>query len=102
MSEDDVKYVLELHVPGAVKGETFAIMGLGEFKNGSTYEVTEAEANRFRDLNPTSEAIVDEETQAILGTEVKRGPTLLKWAKNSDLFTVTTVSSDDDEDEEDE
>ena len=41
-------YQISLDFPGTPKGQELSIPGLGTYKNGSTSEVTEDEANLFR------------------------------------------------------
>jgi hypothetical protein len=76
--EEKVVYELDVDVEGLPKGEPLQIMGLGVFENGSSYLITESEAERYRLMNATMEPIVDEDTQAVLGAEYTKSPTLLQ------------------------
>lgn len=89
--EEKVVYELDVDVPGLPKGEGLQIMGLGEFENGSTYLITESEAQSFRVMNATMEPVVDEDTQAITGAEYTLAPTLLQLSNTFvEGITVTT------------
>jgi hypothetical protein len=94
MSDEDVMYELVLDVPGAPKGEPFQIVGLGTFENGNTYTVTKAEADAYRQFHSRTVPVVNEEDQAIVGSNVQLGPTLLQDSKNMYGVEVATVDPD--------
>lgn len=92
MSDDEkVVYEVELDLPGIPTGEPVQIPGLGTFNNGDTLDVTKREAEFYRSYHIHQEPIVDEETQAILGSEAVLGPTLLQAFKDTNGVKVTTV-----------
>lgn len=93
MSADDVAYVMEIDVEGSPKGEEFQIAGLGTFKNGETYEVTKEEADAYRTYHSRQKPILEEGTNAILGSELENGPTLLQAAKGMHGVKVSTPGS---------
>jgi hypothetical protein len=98
----DAQYVLVVDIPGSPKGEGVAITGLGEFKNGSSYDISKEQADNFRALNSTQEMVYDSKTNEVLGAEMVQGPTLLQASKTMHGITVTTADKDNDEDEPDE
>ena len=87
--EEKVKYVLE--VEGQPKGAGVEIPGLGVFENG-THEITEQQAEDYRDRNPVVTVEEDKKSHVILGSNVDRGLTLLE-ASNGMIegVTVSTV-----------
>lgn len=91
MSDSEkVKYVLELDVPGLVKGEGVEIPGLGVFENGGSYDITEEEAERYRDMHSVVDYGFDDEgvqTESI----TRRGETLLQRSHSMNGITVSTA-----------
>lgn len=90
-ADEKVQYEVTLDLPGTPKGEPVQIVGLGTFDNGSTFEVTKEEAEYYRAFHVRQEPIVDDETQAILGSEAVLGPTLLQAFKDTEGVEVVTV-----------
>jgi hypothetical protein len=101
MSDDEkVKYVLELDVPNIPRGEGIEIPGLGVFGNGGEYEITNQQAENYRDANPTAEPVVGKQNE-ILSVDVSRGKTLLQQSRSMmEGITVSTYQEDDDQEED--
>lgn len=90
MSDAKLVYELTLDQPNLPKGELVQIPGLGTFENGSTYDIDADQAYSFRTYHVRSVPFVDEETQAILGSSVELGPTLLQASKTMYGVEVAT------------
>jgi hypothetical protein len=94
MSDSKSVYTLTIDLPDLPKGELVQIPGLGTFENGESYEVSKQDADAYRAYNSTQEPVIDEETQAVLGSEMTLGPTLLQASQSMmEGITVTTVSA---------
>ena len=75
-------YEVSLDLPGMPKGELVQIPGLGTFENGTSFDVTEEQANAYRVYHQRVDMVYDEETNELLGSEASVGPTLLQAYKN--------------------
>jgi hypothetical protein len=83
-------YKITVNLPGTPQGEEVEIAGIGRIKNGSTYEVSQEEAELFRTLHPRPvEAGRGEGGETIY--ETRPGPTLHEAFKNNEHVTVETV-----------
>lgn len=98
MSDEDVVYTMDVDLDGSPKGEQIQIAGLGTFENGSSYDITRAEAEAYRSYNTRYETIVGENDE-ILGSTPELGPTLLQASKTMFGVEVTTSGSKSKEDE---
>jgi hypothetical protein len=82
-------YKLTVDMPNLNKGEVVNISGLGDFKNGSTTEVSEEQANQFRAFHQ----VYDNEKAAWVP-----GPTVLQANINGvkvETLKKTTSDSED-------
>jgi hypothetical protein len=90
MSDDEkVVYTIDFDLPGTAKGQSVQVAGLGEFENGSSYDVTREEADAFRSYNIRQESHHNEDGQLV--TETHLGPTLLQAFEHTEGVTVTTT-----------
>jgi hypothetical protein len=101
MSDEDVVYEITVDLDGIGKNDEVQIPGLGTFKNGSTYEVTRAEAEAYRSYNTRQEPVHDEDDN-IVGAEAVPGPTLLQAFRHTTGVDVTTAQANNDDEEEEE
>jgi hypothetical protein len=83
-------YTLTVVDPSLPKGEPLQIMGLGTFDNGASTEISHEQAEAFRDYHSGQRGVFDKEGN-LKGYEWQRGPTLLEWAKGSEVVAVETV-----------
>lgn len=74
-------YKVEVNYPNLPKGEVVTIDGVGELVNGSTTEVSDAQADAFRTRHPIS----DKDGNLV------QGPTLLKAFESSEHVKVTST-----------
>jgi hypothetical protein len=81
-------YKITFDLPNLSKGQGVAINGLGEFKNGRTYTITDDQHDQFRAFNVVQ--VDDEETGQVVN---KPGPTLLK-ALFQEGITVEKVTEE--------
>jgi hypothetical protein len=82
MSDEDKKACsIKLDIPGQPAGVEFSIPGLGTFENGSTYDITEAEAEAYRAYHTKQATVYDAITNEILGAEAQLGPSIADAAQ---------------------
>lgn len=83
--------------PALPDGAEIEVPGLGVFKNGSTRQVSEEEAEYFRTVNAR---LVDVETDdrpawtGAAGTELRQGPTVLQAFKDHPTVSVESTGVD--------
>ena len=70
-------YVITIDHPNLPKGAEIQIAGLGEFKNGEEYVVSDEEHDDFRRYHGKVQPVVDKEG-AIVGSKLEPGPTLIQ------------------------
>lgn len=92
MSEDSPAYKLTVDLPDLPKGELVQIPGLGTFENGSSYEVTQEEADGYRVYHQFVKPVTNKDG-AIVGAETELGNTLLEAAKTMYGVEVETVGN---------
>lgn len=93
MSDDEkVVYEITFDLPGTPKGQEVMVAGLGTFANGSTYEVTEGEAEAYRSYHTSLKYEYDKDNN-LVGATAEPGPTLLQAFSKTDGVDVTTVQS---------
>jgi hypothetical protein len=90
--EEKVVYEIAFDLPGFAKGEEVQVAGLGTFENGSTYQVTKAEAESYRSYNTSLKYEYDEDNN-LVGATAEPGPTLLQAFEHTDGVEVNTVQS---------
>lgn len=93
MSGEDAMYELTVDLPTLPKGEPIQIVGLGTFKNGSTYTVSKEEADGYRTYHTNQQDVFDDSGKRT-GTEVVLGPTLLQASKTMFGVEVTSTSGE--------
>jgi len=96
--EEKVAYVLELDVPGTPKGQEVEIPGLGVFKNGQSYDITEDEAENYRNANVVAETktvkVKDgDQKRDVVVSEISQGPTLLQAFQGQEDILVSTPAA---------
>ena len=90
------KYRVRVNDPAAPDGADIEVPGLGVFKNKSTRQISEEEAENFRSVNATLVDVETDDRPAFAGTaavELQRGPTVL--AAFQDHPTVEVEKVDD-------
>jgi hypothetical protein len=93
MSDDEkVVYEITFDLPGTPKGQEVMVAGLGTFANGSTYEVTEEEAESYRSYHTSLKYEYDKDNN-LVGATAEPGPTLLQAFSKTDGVDVNTVQS---------
>lgn len=93
MSDKPV-YTLTVDLPDLPEGELVQIPGLGTFENaGDPVDVTKQQADAYRVYHQRQETVTDEESGAILGSELVLGPTLLEASKSMYGVEVKTAGS---------
>lgn len=85
-------YEVTVNQPGLPKGELVQIPGLGEFENGSTFDVDEDQHNAFRTYHSGQEMAQDDDG-AWYVSNVKPGPTLLQAFPEGTALEVVTYAS---------
>lgn len=70
-------YDLKVALPNLPEGEPVQIPGLGTFKNGSTYEITQSDDDAYRSYHTKALPNWDEEAKEYRGSKEVLGPSLL-------------------------
>jgi phage-related protein len=83
-----LQYKITFDLPNLSKGQGVAVNGLGEFKNGRSYTITDEQHDQYRAFN--SVQIDGEEPGQVI---TKPGPTLLQ-SKFQDGITVEKVNDE--------
>lgn len=84
-------YKITLNLPGLSKDDSVTIDGIGELKNGDTYEVSAEEAEAFRNAHMRPVESVDS-SSGETRVENQPGPTLYEAFKDHEHITVETVT----------
>jgi hypothetical protein len=97
-------YKITLNLPGLPKsgeGSEVEIAGIGRLQNGKTYDISEEEAQAFRNAN-SNNAPVEGKTGPDGETlyETQPGPTLLQAFKDNKFVTVEKTKSNSDQGQE--
>jgi hypothetical protein len=90
-------YTVEVNLPNVAKGQPVEIDGLGTFVNGETAEVSEGDAQSFRQKHSTMRTEYDEEGR--MTNTVEQGPTLSQAFKGNKNITVKKTKAGDPDDE---
>jgi len=88
------KYEVKVNDPASPNGADIEVPGLGVFKNGSTRQLSEEEAEYFRDVNATLVDVETDDSPAWTGaaaTELQRGPTVLQAFQDHPTVSVEKV-----------
>jgi hypothetical protein len=91
-------YTVEVNLPNVGKGQPVEIDGLGIFENGTTTEVSDADAQSFRQKHSVMETETDE--NGGMTNTVKVGPTLSSAFKGHKHIKVKKVGKSEDDDEQ--
>jgi hypothetical protein len=85
------KYSVKVNDPALPDGHEVEVPGLGVFKNGSTRQISEEQAEYFRDVNARLVDVETDDRPAFTGaaaTELQRGPTVLQAFKDHPVVSV--------------
>lgn len=85
------KYTVKVNDPALPDGHEVEVPGLGVFKNGSTRQISEEQAEYFRDVNSQLVDVETDDRPAWTGAaavERQRGPTVLQAFKDHPVVSV--------------
>jgi hypothetical protein len=85
------KYKVTVNDPAVPKGAEVEVPGLGVFPNGSTTQVSEQEAEAYRDNNAVLADVETDDRPAwtgAAGVELRRGPTVLQAFEGHPVVSV--------------
>jgi hypothetical protein len=88
-------YQVKVNDPNQAEGVEVVVPGLGVFRNKSTRQISDDEAEAYRD---NTSRLVDVETDdrpvfsGAAGVELRRGPDVLEAFKDHPVVSVTQVS----------
>lgn len=85
------KYTVKVNDPALPDGQEVEVPGLGVFKNGSTRQISEEQAEYFRDINARLVDVETDDRPAFAGAaavELQRGPTVLAAFKDHPVVSV--------------
>lgn len=89
-------YELKLNLPNVGRGVEVEIDGLGTFKNGTTVEVSKAQAENFRQRNMVTEFETNDKGE--LQSKFKPGPTVLEAFRDTEGVDVVKAETKHDDD----
>jgi hypothetical protein len=87
-------YKVKVNDPALPKGADVEVPGLGVFANGSTTQVSEEQAEAYRDNNAVLADVETDDRPAwtgAAGVELRRGPTVLQAFEGHSTVSVETV-----------